>query len=172
MKVRNWIKFSFKVYAALLTAQIIVSVTVGGAVLLVVALVALLSSASAAPVAPAPTKIYVPSLTTPLPVPSYLTVARIEQEREALTDLQQVQYDQSILGEVIQFHGQVTEVSEDGSVLIDEGGFFTIVTLLDIPADVTITWHKGHLVEGMGTVADVDTFLGLMIEIQVTSWNN
>lgn len=108
---------------------------------------------------------------TPVPTPAYLTVARIEQERKALTDIQKEQYDQGILGEVIQFHGQVVEVSEDGKVSIDEGAAFTSVQLSGIPRDVVMTFTKGHLIEGMGTVADVDTFLILMIEIQVTSWN-
>lgn len=109
---------------------------------------------------------------TPFSTPAYLTVARIEQERKALTDIQKEQYDQGILGEVIQFRGQVVEVSEDGKVSIDEGAAFTSVQLSGIPRDVAMTFNKGHLIEGMGTVADVDTFLILMIEIQVTSWND
>lgn len=109
---------------------------------------------------------------TPFPTLACLTVARIEQERGALTDLQKEQYDQSILGEVIKFHGQISEVNEDGSVFIDEGGFFTMVRLLGIPKDEAIALHKGHLISGMGTVVDVDTLLLLTIEVQVTSWNN
>jgi len=109
---------------------------------------------------------------TPFPTPAYLTVDAIEQERRALTDIQKEQYDQDILGEVIQFRGQVLEVNENGSVLIDEGGFFAVVKLLGIPKDVAITLQKDQLIEGMGTVADVYTFLGLVLEIQVTSWNN
>lgn len=127
------------------------------------------------PVASGPTRVPTPEEIegpTPFPAPTYLTVAHIEQERENLTDIQKEQYDQSILGETIQFHGQVIEVYEDGDVAIDDGGAFTSVRLLGIPKDVAITFNKGHLIEGMGTIADIDTFLILMIEIQVTSWNN
>lgn len=109
---------------------------------------------------------------TLFPTPAYLTVAAFEQERSALTDIQKEQYDQDILGKNIQFCGQVVDVYEDGSISIDEGGFFTTVKLLGIPKNVAITLQKGQLIEGMGTVADVDTLLILVLEIQVTSWNN
>ncbi len=109
---------------------------------------------------------------TPFPTPAYLTVARIEQERKALTDIQKEQYDQDILGEVIQFKGQVIEVYEDGRVSIGGGGFFTVITLLGIPKDAAITLQKDQLIEGEGTVVGVDTFLLLTIEIQVTYWGS
>ena len=129
------------------------------------------TSVPEAEASPTPTGIPIPTQ-TPVPAPVHLTVATFEQERSALTDIQKEQYDQDVLGEVIQFRGQVTEVSTDGGVYTDEGGLFTLVKLLGIPKDVAITLQKDQLIEGMGTVVDVDTFLILTIEIQVTSWNN
>lgn len=152
-------------------------------------IVGVMSTAPAPQRVVAPAEIYVPALiptevnttneaaipvptATLIPTPTYLTVATIEQERGALTDIQKGQYDQDVLGKVIQFHGQVTEVTETGHVLTDEGGLFTVVCLLGIPRDSAVTLAKGQTISGMGTVAEVATFLGLRIEIQVTSWNN
>ena len=146
---------------------------------LAVAVLSCLSSicmSTALPEAPAvPTRASAPGKVaepTSFPTPAYLTVARIEQERKDLTDIQKEQYDQNVLGEVIQFKGRVLDVHEDGDVLLDEGGLFTLVRLLGIPKDAAITLQKDQLIEGMGTVAEVGSFLGLTIEIQVTSWNN
>ncbi len=107
---------------------------------------------------------------TPIPIPEHITIATIENERNALTDLQKELYDQALLGKTLQFQGQVQEVYEDGEVLIDEGGFFTVVRLLGIPYDTAATLQKGRLIKGVGTVVDVNTIIGLTVEVQVVSW--
>lgn len=124
-------------------------------------------------VMPTPSRTSVPTAvptTIPTATPLWKTVADIERERAALTDLQRDAYDQAVLGEVIKFEGQVIEVHSDGDVQIDDGQRFgTVVILHGIPQEIAIGLDKDQLVSGMGLVVECSSFLGLHLEIEVTS---
>jgi hypothetical protein len=64
----------------------------------------------------------------------------------------------------------VIEVYDDGRVHIKEGkGLFTGCRLYEVPRDTAITFTKGQFVQGEGTVREVDTLLGLTVEINFDS---
>jgi len=115
-------------------------------------------------------------IATLIPTPTCLTPGEIGLYRDGLTDLQRAQYDQDILGEIIQFKGQVEEVAENGTVLLqDNSPGVDFIRLKNIPLDVAMSLEKGQYLEGAGTITDVsDVFFGLLvrIEIQVMSWSN
>lgn len=107
---------------------------------------------------------------TPHPTPAILTCEDIERARDETTDLQWENYTQEIVGEWIYFAGEIIEVYDDGRVQIDDcEGFLNVCMLYEIPLDVAVTFDLGQPIEGVGTVREVGTFLGLYVWINVDS---
>lgn len=104
----------------------------------------------------------------PTPTPAMLTVRDIEVQRKQLTDLQWEPYAEGLVGEQIRFSGKVVEVYGDGRVQIDDGkGIFTVCILYGVPLDVAAGLSKDQVVEGQGTVREVDTTIGLSVRVDV-----
>jgi len=105
---------------------------------------------------------------TATPTPAMLTVEDIERKRKELTDLQWQTYAQEVVGKPIRFSGAVLEVRGDGRVQIRDGkGLLTVVVLYGVPLDVAAALGKGQMVEGAGTIREVDTTLTLAVRIDV-----
>ncbi len=106
----------------------------------------------------------------PTSTPAPLTYKDIEQTKKDLTDLQWESYAREIIGERIQFAGDVIEVYDDGRVQITEGdGLLSVCILYEVPLDVAATLNKDQFVQGEGTIRDVNTDLGLAVWINVES---
>ena len=111
-----------------------------------------------------------PPTEAPTPTLALLTCEDIEKKHKELTDLQWDVYRQEIIGERIRFAGKVLEVYDDGKVHIREGkGLLTGCILHGIPLDVAAALDKDQFVQGVGTVRDVDTLLGLRVHVNVES---
>ena len=79
-----------------------------------------------------------------------------------------------MVGKRIQFSGKVVEVYDDRSVLISDdfcGKLFTFVHLYEIPYLNLLLINKDDYATGYGTIRSIDTFLGIRIDINVTSFN-
>lgn len=127
--------------------------------------------------APQPTAAPVPTRTpAPTSTPAPLTAGDIERHRNSLTNLQRDLYEQEVVGEIIWFKGQISEVLSNGDVLLDDSSMsWNLVRLQGIPLEVATALSKDQLFEGLGVVSEVSSgFLGLgmSIDIWVTSWNN
>lgn len=106
--------------------------------------------------------------TTPTPVP--IVCSDIEKARSDKTDLQWQDYQRELIGQRIQFAGEVLEVRSGGEIQISDSycdGFFTYVVIYNVPLDFARTVNKDQFVQGFGTVKETYELLGLHIYINV-----
>ena len=112
---------------------------------------------------PSPTQKPSPTVDTS----SMLTVRGINDRKRTLTELQWDTYRKALVGQKIQFAGEVIEVYKDGRVQIDDGPAFAVCVLYGIPHSVSITLTKDSYVKGYGVVREVGTFIGLYVYINI-----
>lgn len=116
---------------------------------------------------PLPTDTPVPTAT---PTPEPFTCRNVERERSQLTDLQWEKYTVELVGTEIVFSGAVTEVYEDGRIQIKDNyckGLFTIVVLYGVDVNAALSFNKGDIVTGKGTIRETGNFISLYIHINV-----
>lgn len=116
-----------------------------------------------------PTKVLDPDVSTAVPLPP-VTLAEIEENHAAMTDLRWKDYRKEVTGRQIVFEGKVGEVFKSGKVAIEGGELLTTCMLFGIPLDVAKTLTKDNVIEGSGTVKDATTFLLLVVEINVEEY--
>lgn len=112
-----------------------------------------------------------PTITNTQPIIA-LTVGEIELFRDQLTDIQWEKYIRDHIGDVIIFSGEISEVYDDRAVLDDdtEKKLFTHEYLFGIPYNTLISLQKGDYIKGYGIISDIDELFGLVIDINVTSF--
>lgn len=77
-----------------------------------------------------------------------------------------------MVGKRIQFSGKVLDVYDDRSVQISDDAcekLFTVVSLFQIPYENLLLINKDDYAIGFGTIKSIYMFLGISIEINVTS---
>ena len=114
-----------------------------------------------------PTQTLIPTKT---PIPP-LTCRDIQDAYKNMTDIQVENYISSNIGKPIEFSGRIAEVRTDGEVQItgnDCSNIMNIILLHKIPQDILLTLNKGDEIEGLGVLRRPDTFITLMINIDVT----
>lgn len=100
-----------------------------------------------------------------------LTYRQIEDQFNALTDLQRDQYLPTLTGQTVHWAGTVNNVESDGSLDLDLGqrGLFYNVALAGVPKEIGLTLNRGDAVEFDATITKAVRAAGLDITLQYTA---
>lgn len=100
-----------------------------------------------------------------------LTCQEIRENYESMTEFQFDSYSKSLIGKDIKFYGSVVEVYDGGDLQINGncGGWVDVISLYGVDQNFLMNLSKDSKVQGRGTVRNVEKFISLVIDIDVTS---
>lgn len=110
------------------------------------------------------------ALATPVQSPS-LTYRQIEDQFNALTDLQREQYLPTLVGQSVHWRGKVNNVESDGSLDLDVGqrGAFYNVALIGVPKELSLQYNRGDSVIFDAMITKAVRAVGFDMTLEYTS---
>ncbi len=110
-----------------------------------------------------------PPTQTPTPTEDLrlnLSLSEFTSYYDNLTDLQQEAFLTSLPGKTVDWSGNVFDVSEDGSILVDiPGTLVSLVSLEGVSIDIAQTINKDSYIRFTGVIKEAVDFLGMHIYI-------
>ena len=109
-----------------------------------------------------PTQILSP---TPKPMLD-MELSQFVTEYDSLTDIQKEEFVNQAIGKWVDWNGEVFEVQSDGTVQVNiPETMLSLVNLNGLSQDVAISIKKGQLIHFTARISEVNSFLGLYIEL-------
>jgi hypothetical protein len=96
-----------------------------------------------------------------------MSLGRIFYEYDKLTGLQQADFASKVIGQWVDWKGEVSNVDADGKInVITPGSYVDIAELNDVPTQIAIKLYQGQSIHFTGRIESVEYFIGATIHLR------